>query len=155
MANDLNRVVLVGRLTRDPELRSTNSGSYLCRFSLASNRTVFQKDAENREEVGFFDCVAWGKLAEVISKYTQKGRRVAVDGSLRYSSWENNEGKRQSKVEVFVENFQFLDSKGSYDSAGGAPAYTDSDHSQPQQQQQAPASANEGFDEPFSDDIPF
>ena len=153
MANDLNRVVLVGRLTRDPELRSTNSGSYLCRFSLASNRTIFQKDAENREEVGFFDCVAWGKLAEVISKYTQKGRRVAVDGSLRYSSWENNEGKRQSKVEIFVENFQFLDTKGSFESAGSTPAQTDAGYGQPQQQ--APANTNEGFDEPFSDDIPF
>lgn len=149
MANDLNRVVLVGRLTRDPELRSTNSGSYLCRFSLASNRTIFQKDAENREEVGFFDCVAWGKLAEVISKYTQKGRRVAVDGSLRYSSWENTEGKRQSKVEIFVENFQFLDSKESMDQHGTPTgAHANESH-------QAPQNATDGFDETFSDDIPF
>ncbi len=143
MANDINRVILVGRLTRDPELRSTNTGKYLCRFSLASNRTIFQKDAENREEVGFFDCVAWGKLAEVISKYAQKGRRVAVDGSLRFSTWENQEGKKQSKVEIYAENFQFLDSKGSAPDDMSA-------HSQ------APAAAPESFDDPFNeDDIPF
>ena len=113
MSNDLNRSILVGRLVREPELRSTNSGSYLCRFTLASNRTIFVKDGDNKEEVGFFDCVAWGKLAEVISKYAQKGRRVGVDGSLRFSAWDNADGKRQSKVEIFVENFQFLDAKQS------------------------------------------
>ena len=112
MANDINRVILVGRLTRDPELKSTNSGSYFCKFTLASNRSIYRKDQEPKEEVGFFDCVAWGKQAEVISKYVQKGRRVGIDGSLRFSSWENAEGKKQSKVEVFVENFQFLDPKG-------------------------------------------
>lgn len=147
MANDINRVILVGRLTRDPELKSTNTGAYLCRFSLASNRTIFQKDAENREEVGFFDCVAWGKLAEIISKYAQKGRRVAVDGSLRFSSWENAEGKKQSKVEIHTDNFQFLDSKGA--NTESAPA--DSGYAPP-----PPTASNNTFDEPFNeDDIPF
>lgn len=138
--NDINRVILVGRLTRDPELRSTNTGAYVCRFTLASNRTILRKDAENREEVGFFDCVAWGKLAEVVSKYAKKGRRVGVDGSLRFSSWENQEGKKQSKVEVFVENFQFLESKG---------------NTEPSQERQTPETKSSGFDEPFNDDIPF
>lgn len=140
MASDLNRVMLVGRLTRDPELRSTNSGAYLCRFTLASNRTIFQKDADNREEVGFFDCVAWGKLAEVISKYTQKGKRVGVDGSLRFSSWEGNDGKKQSKVEIFVENFQFLDGR--------------QESSNPSDEK--PQEDDTGiFEQPFSDEIPF
>ena len=120
MASDINRVILVGRLTRDPELKSTQSGSYFCRFTLASNRSIFRKDQENKEEVGFFDCVAWGKLAEVISKYLSKGRRVGIDGSLRFSSWENTEGKKQSKVEIHVENFQFLESR----SGGGASGDT-------------------------------
>lgn len=136
MANDLNRVVIVGRLVRDAELKSTNSGSYFSRFTLASNRTIFQKDSKNKEEIGFFDCVAWGKLAEIISKYAEKGRRVAVDGHLRYSSWENQEGKKQSKVEIFVENFQFLDSKQKQDGGG-------TDH------QEQPTQ------EPFSDTIPW
>ncbi|MDH4261882.1 MAG: single-stranded DNA-binding protein [Spirochaetia bacterium] len=148
MANDINRVILVGRLTRDPELKSTNSGSYLCRFTLASNRTIFQKDGENKEEVGFFDCVAWGKLAEIISKYSQKGRRVGIDGSLRFSSWENTEGKRQSKVEVFVENFQFLDAKNANENP--MPAVT-----QNMESSEKPESYAENFSEPFNDDIPF
>lgn len=135
MANDINRVVLVGRLTRDPELRSTPTGSYLCRFTLASNRTVFVKDGDNKDEVGFFDCIAWGKLAEVISKYAQKGRRVGVDGSLRFSAWDNAEGKRQSKVEIYVENFQFLDVKQAGESHAEQP--------EPQRS------------EPYNDDIPF
>jgi len=148
LANDINRVILVGRLTRDPELRSTNSGSYLCRFTLASNRTIFQKDGENKEEVGFFDCVAWGKLAEIISKYTQKGRRVGIDGSLRFSSWENTEGKRQSKVEIFVENFQFLDTRntGENNSMPSAAAPEVSENS---------GGYAENLSEPFHDDIPF
>ena len=76
MANDLNRVLLVGRLTRDPELKSTSSGTVLCRFSLACNRSYYKKEGELQEDVGFFDCVAWGKAAEIISKYVTKGRRL-------------------------------------------------------------------------------
>jgi len=144
MANDINKVILVGRLTRDPELRSTPSGSYLCRFTLASNRTIFQKDGENKEEAGFFDCIAWGKLAEVISKYAQKGRRVGVDGSLRFSSWDNAEGKRQSKVEIYVENFQFLDVNNNQKPSDGSIGEPSSE-----------AEAGYSFQEPFNDDIPF
>lgn len=110
--SDLNRVVLVGRLTRDPEMRSTNSGSYFCRFTLASNRFVAKKDSDTKQETGFFDCVAWGRSAETINKYVRKGQRIAIDGSLRFSEWANNEGKKNRKVEIFVENFQFLEARG-------------------------------------------
>ncbi len=120
MANDINRVILIGRLTRDPELKSTNGGNYFCRFSLASNRNIYNRQTgESRDEVGFFDCVAWGKSAETIHKYLQKGRRICVEGNLRWSSWETTDGKKQSKVEINVEGFQFLDAK--QDGAGGAP----------------------------------
>ena len=111
MANDINRVILVGRLTRDPELKNTNSGTKLCNFTLASNRTQFVKDGENIDHVGYFDCVAWGKLGEIISKYAVKGQRVGVDGNLHFSSWENADGKKQSRVTINVENFEFLDNK--------------------------------------------
>lgn len=118
MANDINRVILIGRLTRDPELKSTNGGNYFCRFSLASNRNIYNRQTgESRDEVGFFDCVAWGKSAETIHKYLQKGRRICVEGNLRWSSWETTDGKKQSKVEINVEGFQFLDAK--QDGAGG------------------------------------
>lgn len=112
MASDINKVILIGRLTRDPELKATNSGTNFCRFSLASNRSIYNKTSnESRDEVGFFDCIAWGKSAEIIHKYLGKGRRICVEGTLRWSSWENSEGKKQSKVEIQVESFQFLDSK--------------------------------------------
>lgn len=112
MANDINRVILIGRLTRAPELKSTTGGKYFCRFSLASNRNIYNRETgESRDEVGFFDCIAWGKSAETIHKYLDKGRRICVEGSLRWSQWENNEGKKQTKTEIQVEGFQFLDAK--------------------------------------------
>ena len=129
MANDINKVILIGRLTRDPELKSTSGGNYFCRVSLASNRSIYNKETrESRDEVGFFDCVAWGKSAEAICKYLQKGRRICVEGSLRWSSWESQDGKKQSKVEVNVEAFQFLDAKQAGDGAapeGGAAHFDD------------------------------
>jgi single-strand DNA-binding protein len=144
MANDINKVILIGRLTRDPELKATNGGNHFCRFSLASNRNVYNKQSgESRDEVGFFDCVAWGKGGEAIHKYLAKGRRICVEGNLRWSSWETTDGKKQSKVEVNVEGFQFLDAK--QDGAG---------------QNSEPGPTGQGaahFDSPNTadDDIPF
>lgn len=129
MASDINRVILIGRLTRDPEIKSTNGGKYFCRFSLASNRHIYNRDTqESRDEVGFFDCIAWGKSAETIHKYLAKGRRICVEGNLRWSSWEA-EGKKHSKVEINVEGFQFLDAKpdGAQAEPSGA-AHFDSQH---------------------------
>lgn len=120
MATDLNRVMLVGRLTRDPEVKSTQSGTVFARFTLASNRTYRTKE-ETREEVGFFDCISWGKQAEVIAKYLSKGKRIGIDGFLRFSSWESD-GRKNSKVEIQVDNFQFLDSKGAASSSGSGYA---------------------------------
>ncbi len=111
MSADLNRVLLVGRLVRDPELKSTNSGSMFCRFTLASNWPNFKRDTDNKVDVGFFDCVAWGKVADIVAKYVNKGERIGIDGALRFSSWENSEGKKMSKVEIKVDNIQFLESK--------------------------------------------
>ena len=150
MANDLNRVILIGRLTRDPELKSTSGGSYFCRFSLASNRTIYNKQTnESKEEVGFFDCVAWGRSAELIQKYLQKGRRIAIEGSLRWSSWENAEGKKMSKTEIFVESFQFLDSKGAEPSSSDASGYKSGSEPPP------PSAASFDSNAINDDDIPF
>lgn len=112
MASDINRVIIIGRLTRDPELKSSNNGQYFCRFRIASNRNIYNRQTnENRDEVGFFDCIAFGKPAETIHKYLQKGRRICIEGNLRWSSWEGADGKKQSKVEIGVDAFQFLDAK--------------------------------------------
>ncbi len=109
--NDLNKVILIGRVTRDPELKTT-SNSMVCKFTLASNHSIYNKATnENKQEVGYFDCIAWGKTGEILAKYLTKGKRVAIEGSLRYSSWEGSDGKKRSKIEVYIEQFQFIDNK--------------------------------------------
>ncbi|MBX7058001.1 MAG: single-stranded DNA-binding protein [Leptospirales bacterium] len=116
MAGDLNRVMLIGRLTRDPELRQTNSGGAYCRFSIASNRS-YTVNGEKREEVSYIDCVVWGRPAEVLNQYCRKGKQLAIDGRLQQRSWEGQDGKKQSKIDVVVENFQLLGAPGE---GGGA-----------------------------------
>ncbi|MDF1536245.1 MAG: single-stranded DNA-binding protein [bacterium] len=106
MAN-YNRVILIGNLTRDPELRYTPNGSAVASFSLAVNRR-YKVDNENREETGFFDIVFFGKRAETIAEYMKKGRPLLVEGRLQQRRWETDEGQKRSKVEVVGENFQFL-----------------------------------------------
>ena len=99
MATDLNRIMVVGRLTRDPELRQTGAGTSMCRFGIANNRN-YTTGGERREEVSFFNCVAWARTAEIINQYCRKGKQVAIDGRLQQRSWENQEGKKQSSVEI-------------------------------------------------------
>jgi single-strand DNA-binding protein len=104
---DINRVILIGRTTRDIELKYTPSGAAVCSFTLANGRKV--KDVE---QTSFIDCVAWQKTAEIIAQYVTKGNRIAVEGRLQQRSWTDGDGNKKSKVEVVVENFQFLESKG-------------------------------------------
>jgi len=160
MANDLNRVILVGRLTRDPELKATSNGSYFCRFSLASNRS-YTKNGEQVENVGFFECVAWGKLAEIISKYVKKGRRIGIDGTLRFSRWEGQDGQNRSKVEIYVDNFQFLDAKGvsdgesqSYDNSASINQ-TNQNEGSSNPSNEIQMGANSSMGDEMDDDMPF
>jgi single-strand DNA-binding protein len=109
-----NRVTLMGNLTRDPEVRDLPSGTTLCEFGLACNRHFKTANGEDREEVTFIDCTAFGKQAEVIGQYVQKGRPLFVEGRLKYDQWDDkNGGGKRSKLSVVVDNFQFLgDGKG-------------------------------------------
>jgi len=110
MAN-LNKVMLIGNLTRDVELRSIKSGNSIAQIGLAINRTWQDKDGEKQEETTFVDCEAWGKTAEVMAKYLSKGRPVYVEGRLKLDTWDDKEtGQKRSKMKVVVESFQFLDS---------------------------------------------
>lgn len=111
MASDVNAYFVTGRFTKDPELKSTNSGTYFCRFSLASNYWRKQGDGGS-EQANFFDCIAWGKLAENIHKYFVKGQKIHISGELRWSSWEGQDGKKHSKIELQVQSFQFMGKKG-------------------------------------------
>lgn len=107
MAKGFNKVVLMGNLTRDPELRSTPSGQSVASFSLAVNRSWKNASGETQEAVDYIDCNAWGKAGEIISQYMQKGRAILVSGRLQQRSWEQD-GQKRSKVEVVVEDFNFV-----------------------------------------------
>ena len=120
MAN-LNKVMLIGNLTRDPELRVTPKGTAICTFSLAVNRKFKDESGGEREEVTYVDIEAWGKSGENISKYCTKGRPLFVEGRLRLDQWEDKTTKeKRSRMKVVCENFQFLGS-GRADGAPGAP----------------------------------
>jgi len=108
----VNKVILVGNLTRDPQSRQLPTHSTVTEFGLAMNRKFKSADGEDREEVCFIDCAAFGRQAEVIQKYCRKGKSLYVEGRLRYDSWDdkNGHGKR-SKLSIVVENFQFLGGK--------------------------------------------
>jgi len=117
MAN-YNRVILVGNLTRDPQLRYTPSQAAVCDFGLAINRQWNSQDGQKREEVTFVDCTAWARSAETLAKYVTKGSPLLVEGRLTYRTWDGPDGKKRSKLEVTVERFQFLGRPGG--GAGGA-----------------------------------
>jgi single-strand DNA-binding protein len=125
MANDLNRFVLIGRLTRDPEIKHVGE-STLCNFSIANGRS-YKVNGEKRDETYYFDCELWGKLAEILKQYAFKGTQVMVEGKLKQSTWDGTDGKR-SKVSIRVENFQLLNNKKDGQSS------TPSNHSQEPQE---------------------
>lgn len=110
MATDLNKWTGIGRLTADPELRYTQGGTAVASFSIANNKT-FTQNGEKKEQVSFFNCVAWSKAGELITQYCKKGDQIAIEGRLQQRSWENQEGKKQNTIEIVVENFQFLGGK--------------------------------------------
>jgi single-strand DNA-binding protein len=125
MAGSLNRVMLIGRLTRDPELRYTPSGTAVCNLALATNRYGQDQSGERREFTDYHDIVVWNqgnrKLAELCSQYLQKGRLVYVEGRLQTRSWEDAQsGQKRYRTEVNASDVQFLDSR--QDGAGAPPA---------------------------------
>jgi len=105
---NLNKVLLIGNLTRDPELRFTPSGLAIARFGLAVNRRSKSQDGTQREEVLFIDVEAYGKQAELCSQYLAKGRCVYVGGRLKLDQWEGKDGQKQSRMKVVLEEVQFL-----------------------------------------------
>jgi single-strand DNA-binding protein len=116
MAN-LNRVMLIGRLTRDPETKSLQSGMTVTTFGLAVNRSYRRKDSDEMvEETTFIDVEAWGKTGETFARYMKKGRQAYVEGRLKFDQWEKD-GQKRSKLTVVMEEFQFLD--GGQNAGGG------------------------------------
>ena len=119
MAN-LNRVFLIGNLTRDPELRYTPSGTAVAQFGLATNRRWKDRQSgDMREEVTFVDVEVWGRQAELAGQYLAKGRPVFVEGRLKLDQWEDQQGNKRSKLRVVVDGFQFIDSREGGGGGGG------------------------------------
>lgn len=117
--NNVNIVTLSGRLTRDPELRYIPSGTAICNFSIAVNRT-YGKDGDRREETTYIDIVVWQKQAEICAEHLKKGRLVLVEGRLNQQKWEAQDGTKRSKHEVVANMVYFLDfpENGNRDSQG-------------------------------------
>ena len=159
MAN-LNKVMLIGNLTRDPELRVTPKGTAICTFSLAVNRKFKDESGGEREEVTYVDIEAWGKSGENISKYCTKGRPLFVEGRLRLDQWEDKTTKeKRSRMKVVCENFQFLGSGR----ADGAPGAASGGEGGEQPRYAAPAPRNSASPRPaapapqenLDEDVPF
>ena len=151
----LNKVFLMGNLTRDPELRYTPSGTAIANFGLAINRRFKGKDGDTREDTCFVDVDAWARQAEVISEYCRKGRPLFIEGRLQLDSWQTKDGQKRSKLKVVLENFQFIGGRGEGQGSGprgggGPPA------SPPKKDEQGSGSAPEsgGFNVD-DDEIPF
>jgi len=121
MARSINQVILMGRLTRDPEMRTTTTGKSIASFSLAVDRQTQDDQAD------FFDITAWEKLGELANQYLSKGRRCLVQGRLRQDSWDDKEtGKKRSKIEVVATDITFLDGPTGSEGGNSAPRSADS-----------------------------
>lgn len=150
MAN-FNKVILVGNLTRDPELRVTPTGLSICKLSLAVNRNYKTSSGEDQEETTFVDVDAFGKPAEIISKYMSKGRPILVEGRLKTDSWTSQAGEKRSKLKVVLENFQFMGGRG--DDAGdtGRSGYS----AGPQKSEATNSEPGDYKSKDLDEDIPF
>jgi len=146
---DLNHVVLIGRLTRDAEMKYTSSGQAVCKFSIAVNRRKKNGD-QWEDEANFFDIVVWGKQGESLHQYLVKGKMVGVDGELRQDRWQQD-GQNRSKVEIIANYLQLL--------GGGGGGSGDRQHSPNNassgDSSNEQASYNSSKDDGFADDIPF
>ncbi len=161
MARSFNQVILMGNLTRDPELRSTPNGQSVCSFSLALNRSYKGSDGNWQEVTDYVDCVAWGPLGERVSQYLQKGRPCLVNGRLQSRSWEQ-EGQKRSKIEVVASDVTFLGGGQGERGEGGEQRAQQprqsgaSEGSAPKPAKKAEPVIEEIGDEPINlDDIPF
>jgi len=144
----MNKVILMGRLARDPELRTTQSGINVCSFTVACDRR-FQKAGEEKQ-ADFINCIAWRQQAEFVSKFFTKGMRIALDGSIQTRSWDDNDGNKRYATEVVVDHAEFAQSKNEGMGGGGfAPAPQSAPFAS------APSGDIDGFMPVEEEDLPF
>ena len=159
MAN-LNKVMLIGNLTRDPELRHTPKGTAVSEISLAINRNWTNDQGQKQEETTYVEVTLWGRQAEVVQQYVTKGSPIYIEGRLQLDSWDDKDtGKKRSKLRVIGENFQFLSGKPGGGGHGGGDYSERPQQSSaaPQQRSSPPQGASAAPAEDFQedDDIPF
>lgn len=150
---DLNKVMIIGRLTRDPEARTTPQGVAVTNFSVATNRVWKDQQGQQQDSTEYHNVVAWRRLAEICAQYLSKGRQVYVEGHLQTRSWDGQDGQKRYRTEIVTDNMIMLGS-----GSGGGQA---SAQNRPQQQAQAPREQEMALAQPASDeeirieDIPF
>lgn len=155
-----NKVILMGNLTRDPETRVTATGLTISKFGLAINRVFSTKDGERKEETTFVDVDAFGKQAEVITKYIRKGDPLFIEGRLKFDQWEANDGQKRSKLGVVLDKFEFIGGRSENNASGGSSKSGGYEQSSPPKRQVAdekPA-ASEDFsadEDTLDEDVPF
>lgn len=156
MARSVNQVILMGNLTRDPEVRQTPNGQTVCSFGLALNRSFKGADGQWQEATDFVDIVAWAQLGERVSQYLHKGSRVLVQGRLQYRSWDQD-GQKRSKLDVVANDVTFLDGRDGGEAGGqttSAPARSSASSSTTKKKDDIVI--EDIGDEPINlDDIPF
>lgn len=162
MARSLNRVQLIGNLTRDPELRYTPNGSAVCSFSLATNRSWTTDTGEKKEESEFHRIVAWNKLAELCSQFLIKGRKVYVEGRLSTRNWQAQDGTQRSTTEIVIDDMILLDNKRPDEASRQAepPVQAKQAPAQPKtnqkdKEEKKEEASSEVTEEVLPDDIPF
>jgi len=153
MAGTVNKVILVGRLGKDPELRSIPSGTSVAKFSLATDERFTDKNGDKQERTEWHNIVVWGKLAEICGQYLRKGKLVYIEGSLRTDSWDDKEtGVKKYRTEIIANTMQMLDKKGDDEggySGGGGGGYRKSAPAG------APAGGGRGAEIEDDDEVPF
>lgn len=150
---NLNKAMIIGNLTRDPETRTTPGGQSVCNFGVATNLVWTDQSGEKQKRVEFHNVVAWRKLAEICSQYLRKGNKVYIEGRLQTRDWEAQDGSKRQRTEIIAENMIMLDTKGSY-SGADTPA-AESAPKKPESQPEAPSDSPSGDDEIKVEDIPF
>ena len=139
--NSLNKAQIIGNLTRDPELKTTNSGQSVCNFGVATNRRWKDSSGEMKEDAEFHNVVCWGKLAEIAAQYITKGRKVFIEGRLQTRNWEDEAGIKHYRTEIVANDLIILSPKGESDGEGSAAPAT---------KKEAPAG-----DDVSAEDLPF
>ncbi len=154
----VNKVILVGHLGRDPELRYTQSGQPVANFTLATSESYSKRDGEREERTEWHRIVAWGRLAEICAEYLSKGRQVYIEGRIQTREWEDREGEKRRTTEIVAREMQMLGRRGetntSYDDSQ-APAESTSAASPPAESTSAASTTEDPGTPPPDDDIPF